>query len=458
MYVFAVGTLETQGDPERTTITWSTDLNPARVKQVGIFHDMYPGIEVIVEKRDETKLMVRCATGTGPDVIDVYDVFELSKLVEAGVLMDLTPYAEELGFSADDTYASLRDGLVYDGKLYRYPCNVHANAIIYNRAILEDHDAPLPTPDWTWDDLIESALAVRNNPSKSGAEHIPLSNWSGDGWLYYDMLVGLGGTLFSQDGLHSALDSDVSLTAMRKYRDMALVHDIMPTSAEALAMSSQGGWGAGGIAWFFNQQAAYISIGRWAIVRIPAYVKRNPGLADKLEAVVMPRFPGVRSRVVVRSRAAGINLKSHHPQEAMRFLQYLSSGEYGRLIIRDGDSLPPSPDLATTGADLVNDIIDRPEFHQPFIDAVKDGVPLDTSPFIEAQIAKRWITEAVQQVENGADPDTEMRRLAREINMRIRLNLRRRPDLQARYEVVTGRAYREDWHTTQVASRPSEAE
>jgi len=37
MYTIAVSTLETQGDPHRTTIFWSTDPNPARVKQVATF-------------------------------------------------------------------------------------------------------------------------------------------------------------------------------------------------------------------------------------------------------------------------------------------------------------------------------------------------------------------------------------------------------------------------------------
>lgn len=444
MYALALATLETEGDPARTTIYWSTDRNPARILQVGVFEDLFPDIEAIVEKRDATKLIVRCATGTGPDVVDVHDAFEFATFVEAGVLLDLTPYADSLGFAAANTYSTLEGALTYEGRLYRYPCNVHANAVIYNRQILEDHGAPLPTPAWTWDDFVASALAVKHNPSRSGAEHIPLANWLSE-WVFQDLLISHGGRFFSADGLHSALDEKAALAAMRRFRDMAIVDDIMPTSAEARSLSSQGGWGSGGIAWFFNQQAAYIFIGRWAIVRIPAYLKRNPGLDGKLESVTMPRAPGQPSRVAVRTRAAGINAKSRHPQAAMRFLQYLASPEYGRLIVRDGDSLPPSPALARTGADLVNDIIDRPDFHQPFIDAVETGRPLDVSPFVEPQIVQRWVREAVESVENGADPDEELRRTAAELNERIRLNLRRRPELQEKYERVTGRRYRDDW-------------
>jgi len=136
----------------------------------------------------------------------------------------------------------------------------------------------------------------------------------------------------------------------------------------------------------------------------------------------------------------------------MAFLQYLASDDYSALIVKDGDSLPPSPALAGSGQDLTNDIIDREEFHQPFIDAARTGRPLDVSPFVESQIVKRWIKEAVESVENGADPDEELRRTAAEVDARIRQNLRRRPELQAKFEAVTGRPYHDDWWRPQMAA------
>lgn len=452
MYGYAVSTIEPLGDPDRTTVVWATDPNPARTKQVAIFERLNPGLQGLVDKGDATKIIVRCATGTGPDVVDIYDVFGLATFAEAGILMDLTPFADSLGFGLDDTYGSLRDGLSYDGKQYRFPCNVHANAIIYNKKVLEDHGAPLPKPGWTWDDFIQSALAVRNNPSKSGQEHIPLANWNSE-WVYRDLLVGHGGGFFTEDGLHSRLGEDAAVQAMELFRDMALVHDIMPTSAEAKSLSSQGGWGSGGIAWFFNQQAAYIIIGRWAIVQVPVYTKRNPDLVQNIAAVRLPRVPGHPSRSVVGTRAAGINAKTQNPEAAKRFLQYLASREYGTLIAADGDALPPNPQLARTGADLANDLVPDPAFHQPFIEAVEEGVTLRMSPFIEAQIVKRWALEAVEQVENGADPRAAITGVAAEIDARIRQNLRRRPVLQAKYEEVTGRPYREGWWKDEMAVR-----
>ncbi|MDP6698325.1 MAG: extracellular solute-binding protein [Candidatus Latescibacteria bacterium] len=452
MYAYAVSTIEILGDPNRTTIMWATDPNPARTKQVRIFEDLNPGLEALVDKSDATKLIVRCATGTGPDVVDIYDVFDLATFAEAGILMDLTPFADSLGFGRGNTYASLYEGLGYDGKQYRYPCNVHANVMVYNKKILADHGAPLPQPDWTWDDFIASALAVRNNPSQSGEQHIPFANWNSE-WVYRDLLVGHGGDFFTDDGLRSRLSEEAAVRAMEVFRDMALTHDIMPTSAEALTLSSQGGWGSGGIAWFFNQQAAYIHIGRWAIVQIPVYIDRNPDIVENIAAARLPRVSGHPSRGVVGSRAAGINAKSNNPVAAKRFLQYLADRDYSALIVADGDALPPNPAMARTGTDLVNDIVPDPAFHQPFIDAVEEGVTLRMSPFIEAQIVKRWTLEAVQEVENGGDPRATITRVAAEIDERIRQNLRRRPALREKYQHVTGEPYRKDWWQSDVAAR-----
>ena len=38
------------------------------------------------------------------------------------------------------------------------------------------------------------------------------------------------------------------------------------------------------------------------------------------------------------------------------------------MIVADGDALPPNPEIARTGQDLVNSAVPDPAFHQPFID------------------------------------------------------------------------------------------
>lgn len=215
LYIAAVRTLERPREDGLVHMTWATDDNPARKLQTGTFGAMFPGLEVRVDPglgADQTKLIVQCATGTGPDIVDVYSQEQMVALVNAGVLMDLTPYAEQGGFGPKNTYPSLQAGLLVDGKQYRYPCNVWANCLIYNTAIFDDHGVPYPQSGWTWMDFVETARQLKERPSKSGEQHITFANLGGAG-LYGELLVGRGGRAYSPDGLRSALDSREALDA-----------------------------------------------------------------------------------------------------------------------------------------------------------------------------------------------------------------------------------------------------
>ncbi len=442
LYAIAEVTLDRPGRGELVPLRWATDPNPARKMQTAGFARLNPGLKVVVDPGlggDQTKLIVQCATGTGPDIIDIGEA-SMATLVEAGVLLDLTPYAAEMGFGPDQTYRAIKPALLVEGKQYRFPCNVWANAVIYNKRIFDDHSVPYPKPDWTYEDFIETGKQLFKNPSKSGEAHFAVANWYGL-WFVQDLLIGHGARLFSPDGLRSALDSPEAIAAMQLYHDLMFVHRVVPTVAQLAMVSSQGGWGSFGLNLFSSGKAAMMYIGRWFIVQVPNY----PQIAGFLGAAPLPRVGGRPSSGVCGSRAAAINKKSPRWREALKFLRYLASQEYNQLIAQDGDSLPPNPRHARTGRDLVNAAVKDPAFHQTFVDAMKRSRPLDLSPFMDAQIIGRWLDEKVGEVENQLmTPEAAMRAIANEVNQTIRLNLERRPDLQRKYEKVTGRPYTKD--------------
>ena len=440
LYVIAESTVERSGDTDVIRLRWATDPNPARRVQSALFSKMYPGLEIVVDPGlggDQTKLIVQCATGTGPDIVDTYNQYQMWGVVQAGLLLDLTEYGVEMQFSPEYTFATVRDALKVDGRQYRFPCNVDADGVIYNRAIFDDHGVPYPKKGWTYDDFIDAAKQIRDSPSKSGEAHITVANWSSLRFVQ-NLIVGNGGRYFSPDGLTSMLDSAEAIAAMRQYYELMHVHKVLPTPAEATAMSSQGGWGSGGINWFSSGKAAMILIGRWYTVQVNHF----PDIREHLAAVNLPRVGDRPSGGFVMCRSSGVNIKSPHWKEALSFIQYLASPEYSGLIVNDGDAIPPNPERAKTGADLVNTIVSEPDFHQPFIDAIHNARPFDVSPFVDASVITRWLQERIDAVENKLlTPEAAMKSLAGEINQNIRTNIARRPDLQRRYEEATGAKY-----------------
>ncbi len=444
MYVGAQATLVQPKSNGVTRMSWSTDDNPARKVQMSLFHQMYSQDAVYIDPAlggDPSKLIVQCATGTGPDIVEVSGVQQMRALVNAGILLDLTPYASAMGFDPSKTYPALKDGLEVDSKQYRFPRNVWANCIVYNKQVFADHGVPLPKPGWTYDDFVRTCKLLQTRPSKSGQSHIPIG-FNSDTGFYEDLLIGHGGRLFAPDGLHSALDAPPAQAAMQQYYNLMYVDKVIPTPADASSVSTQGGWGTSAMSWFSDGRSAMIPIGRWYIIQLPNF----PNLQGNLGAVQLPRVGSRPSAGVADAGAAGVNVKSHHWRAALSFLQFLASPQYGKVIVEDGDSLPPNPAVAASGKALQDDLVPDPAFHDPFVRAMQNARPLDTSPYMDSMEAARWLDETVQKVDNRLLPPREaLRELAAQVNRQIRLNLERQPALQKLYEQRTGRAYRPDW-------------
>lgn len=425
LYAIALGTLRPDGDD--VVLRWATDPNPARDRQSAGFSTAHPGVRVVSETGDPTKLLVQCATGVGPDLMDVSEAV-MQSMVQAGLLLDLTDVAADQGFSASQTFPAIRHALFVDGRQYRFPANVNVQAVLYNKAIFDDHNVPYPQADWTWDDFVTAGRAIAETPAKSGKKHIPVANWAPPD-LFSDLLVTHGARYFSEDGMTCLLDSPEAVAAFQHYHDLMFKHRVLPTPEQSVAMSSQGGWGSGGINWFSSGEAAMIMIGRWFTVQAANF----PELQGNLAAVRLPRLPGQPSRGFTRTRGVAVNARSPHAEKAVQFLSYLATPGYGRQIIEDGDSLPPNPAMAPDGAALANRAVPDAAFHQVFLDAIRDARPPDTSPFVDSAQVQRWVIEMLGRVENRVvTPAEAARQLAAEVNRAIRRNIEREPQLRAR--------------------------
>lgn len=430
LYAVAELTLDRTVRPGVTVLRWATDPNPARKIQSALFAKGNPGLDVEVDPGlggDQTKLIVQCATGTGPDIIDT-DLGGMQTLVRAGILLDLTPHARKMGFSPDRTYPALADALTVDGRQYAFPDNVWANAIVYNKRIFDDHGVPYPRADWTYEDFVAAGKKIRFTKGKSGTTHLAVANWYST-WFVQDLLAGCGARYFSDDGLHCRLGEPAAIEAMQRFHDLMHVQRVLPSAAELANLSAQGGWGSFGLTTFFDERAAMISIGRWLLVQLGNY----PHLKGVLGAAPLPRSGRRPSRGMGGTRCAGINAKGRHATEALAFLAYLASAPYNALIAKDGDSLPPNPHVARSGRDLVNAWAPDPAFHQVFIGAMERARSVDYSPYVDPNLVIRWLDERVGKVENKLlTPADAMRGLAAEVDAEIARNLARRPDLAKR--------------------------
>lgn len=194
---------------------------------VNSFKEAHPDIEVKVEYVTDDyagALTAQAAAGTLPDVVFIADLFVVP-FVQNKIVIDMQPFADaDTDIDINDVYEIMLDlGRVEgDTGLYMIPSSYDVVTMYYNKTMFEEAGAPLPTPDWTWDDFIAACKIIKeqtDNFCMPAASH----NW----WAWYvPWIVGYGGSLLGEDGRTVMLSSPESLAGLTAYTNMWTVDGI----------------------------------------------------------------------------------------------------------------------------------------------------------------------------------------------------------------------------------------
>lgn len=182
---------------EAKTITFwhiqNTDPGPELIQQaVDRYMADNPGVtvEVVPMQNDPYKTRIRTAMGAGdpPCVFPSWGGGPLYEYVQAGQVVDLTPYMEADNYKDRFVPASLSN-VTFDGKIYGVPVENTAVAVIYyNKDVFAQYNL---TPPTTWEELKTVAQTLIDN----GVVPFSLANktkWTSS--MYYMYLVDrLGG-------------------------------------------------------------------------------------------------------------------------------------------------------------------------------------------------------------------------------------------------------------------------
>jgi multiple sugar transport system substrate-binding protein len=187
--------------------------------------DVSVRVETIPFPRYHDVLNVRIATGTPPDVAFVLAGMGPA-LMEAGRLLDLSPYiAEAEGYDLAD-FGPAIEPWTRDGAIFAVPFTNASNAVYYNIGLFEA--AGIPTPDemkaaddWTWQRLREVAETLQEDGGArygfAFANPLFTAGWQN----LVDILAPYGGAPWSEDGATCRLTDPGSIEAI------SLVHAMM---------------------------------------------------------------------------------------------------------------------------------------------------------------------------------------------------------------------------------------
>lgn len=430
-------------------LTWVSDGNPARGAQIDAFNRENPDLRLELDSGNVgiQKIIMQCVSGVGPDIFD-YANDQLEIYAEAGILWDVTDAAKEMGFFGKDAgWPAGAQTYTYKGRQYGFPCNIGPLTLIYNKNVFDHFSVPYPQGILTWDEFFSYAQRVSSRSNPKGAKGKDIYAITGLDWrIFFDSA---GGQFFDEKGWLRIQDNADLRRAFEMQRDLIFKYRLAPTLIEAKQMSGQGGWGSGSLNQFANGRYAMIVTGHWALIAFERahdqqarrFGKGSDGFKNlpdpldhplRLGATLIPHFAGKNPRYRISSRIAGINSRSPHREEALKFLQYLAGPTYSRMLNEEADFLPGNPRFANLGVNPGPPDLARQELQDITVQAMAFGHVFLQSPFLFLSDVNQALMNQIARMESNPDLDIDelLRAAHKELTALMRRHLNQNPALR----------------------------
>jgi multiple sugar transport system substrate-binding protein len=317
---------------------------------IDVFQQEEPGISVTWLHTPDNygeKFLANIAAGNPPDTAfiggDIYRTF-----VKDGLLMDITDQIQADETVGADNYfiePQETERCSQDGKWYGIGSCWVAPHIYYNADVFAEAGIEPPSNDpaaaWSWEQFVETAkqLTIDGNGNHPGDSGFDPENIARHGVHWPTWWVPLHSIIASNDGLWIdpetgllSIDQPAATQAIQALADLVLVHQVMPqaTAMEALGMSNT--------QMLENGKLAMAIDGSWAL----AWMHK---ISATLGTAALPglKQPATNMQAHLHSALAG----SEHPQEAWRWVRFLSTPFYQTQFCKIGLWLPSQSGLMT---------------------------------------------------------------------------------------------------------------
>lgn len=308
----------------QTTITWwSPNFHSERAAVlVERFHELNPDIrinlEVTVADGLQNRILVALRSGTGPDLIDVANGWNVPFALTDG-LYALDDRIASSGMPLEDFLQPALGTATVDGKLYGLPFRVEAHALIYNRDAYREAGLDPDAPPQTWDELIEVSKALtRANATGQMQYGYGLAGGGEVGNLLFRSLPFIwmnGGDMLSADQTRAAINSPEAIEAVEFYVHMLTEDGVAPPST----LQNDG---AALRRLFIAGTVAQYQSGQFDL---PAIRRENPDI--DVAAAMLPHPEGKETAAILGGWNWVIPDASRNKDAAWRLLEFLAQPE-----------------------------------------------------------------------------------------------------------------------------------
>ncbi|MBU6289860.1 MAG: sugar ABC transporter substrate-binding protein [Chloroflexi bacterium] len=173
------------------------------------------------------KLKAMLAAGTYPDLVHQH-LSVVQDFSQQGVLSELKPYLSRDRILETDFIPQLIEEFTWRGKLMAVPKDSAAFGVYYNRQMIEQSGAKLPTQDWTWDDFTE--ICTRVTKPENGKFGIVFPKITPDSENWEAILRTFGGGWYDAERTKSTIDTTGTVDALQFMADLEFKHRVTPTA------------------------------------------------------------------------------------------------------------------------------------------------------------------------------------------------------------------------------------
>lgn len=299
------------GDVHITYALWDSNQEKGIRKMADEFESKNSGIKIdlqVVGWADYWTMLE--AAGTGGSLPDTFWMHsnEIYKYASNNMLMDLT---DKINKSNEVKLSNYPEGLVkiynQNNKQYAVPKDYDTIGLWYNKTMFDKAGLSYPDETWTWDKLQEAAKKLTTGDGKQYGFLAPLHNQEG----YYNFVYQNGGTIIT-DKKESGYDNPKTIEAMKyyvKFVNDGLSPKIFDDAARGQAMQ--------------NGLCAMGLFGSWNLSGFAS----NDYMSKNCNVSVLPSGNDGKRASIFNGLGNAISANTKHPDEAWKWVEYLSSKE-----------------------------------------------------------------------------------------------------------------------------------
>ncbi|MEG2869567.1 MAG: sugar ABC transporter substrate-binding protein [Terrisporobacter sp.] len=299
--------------------TWDNTHTKAIETLIEGFEKENPNIDIQLEVISNgdywTKMETAAAGGSAPDVFWV-DARRFGTYAKEGMLVGMDDYIKENNIDMSQYLESITSIYNFDGKQYAMPSFWDDTVLLLNTKMMEEYGIEKPKKDWNWEEMIawledaKAKLPKDIYPFASNTlEYTQLGIFNG--------IALSGGQVLNEDKTKALIDTPESVNGYKTYLDLVKsdLHSPFDVTLET---------GAGTL--FKSEKALAYQAGSYSLLTYSD--KEQAQVAGNFEIYPIPEIKeDVKTKSVIHGVGNVISANSKHPDEAFKFINYMSSEE-----------------------------------------------------------------------------------------------------------------------------------